>query len=125
MTPQSGIVKLEKEKRELFLVTLDKSSASFSPTTRYRDYAISTSLFHWQTQSGATVDGAAGRRYLGADGGWSFYLFVRSDEDAAYAFLGEVKLESFSGEKPIGITWRLVHPMTGALFETFATLAQG
>ena len=40
-TPQGGILKLDEQRREILLVTLDKSATSFSPTTRYRDYAIS------------------------------------------------------------------------------------
>src|SRR5690242_21494866 len=41
--------------RELLFVTLDKSGKDYSPTTRYRDYAISPELFHWETQSAASV----------------------------------------------------------------------
>jgi hypothetical protein len=117
---------LPDEKREILFVTLDKSASSFSPSTRYRDYAISPTLFHWETQSAASVARASGRRYLESPAnGWSFFLFVRSDPDAPYAFLGPVKLESSSGDRPIGITWRLEHAMAGALFDKFATLAQG
>jgi superfamily II DNA or RNA helicase/HKD family nuclease len=126
VTPQSGILMLPEEKREILFVTLDKSASSFSPSTRYRDYAISPTLFHWETQSAASASRASGRRYLESPAnGWSFYLFVRSDPEAPYAFLGPVKLESASGDRPIGITWRLEHAMAGALFDTFATLAQG
>jgi superfamily II DNA or RNA helicase len=126
--PQGGIVKLEAERREILLVTLDKSSASFSPTTRYRDYAISPSLFHWETQSSASVSRPSGRRYLdSAENGWSFYLFVREAADSVgqYAFLGPVRLEGHSGDRPIAIRWHLVHAMPAGLFERFATLAQG
>lgn len=126
ITPQGGILKLADHKRELLLVTLDKSASSFSPSTRYRDYAISPTLFHWETQSAASVSRPSGRRYLDSPGnGWSFFLFVRTDPDAPYAFLGPAQLESSSGDRPIGITWRLEHAMAGALFEKFATLAQG
>jgi hypothetical protein len=126
VTPQSGILMLPEEKRELLFVTLDKSAASFSPTTRYRDYAVSPTLFHWETQSAASVSRPSGRRYLdSAHNGWSFFLFVRSDPDAPYAFLGPVTLKAASGDRPIGITWRLEHAMSGALFDRFATLAQG
>ena len=125
VTPQSGILMLPDEKREILFVTLDKSASSFSPSTRYRDYAISPTLFHWETQSAASVSRASGRRYLESPGnGWSFFLFVRSNPDAPYAFLGPVTLESASGDRPIGITWRLERPMAGALFDKFATLAQ-
>jgi len=126
VTPQAGILMLPEERRELLFVTLDKSASSFSPTTRYRDYAISPTLFHWETQSVASVSNASGRRYLESPkNSWSFFLFVRSDPDAPYAFLGPVTLEASSGDRPIGITWRLAHAMSGALFDRFATLAQG
>lgn len=45
--PQGGILRLVELKRELLFVTLDKSGKDFSPTTRYKDYAISPELFHW------------------------------------------------------------------------------
>jgi hypothetical protein len=87
--PQGGIYKVGDSRRELLFVTLDKSGSDFSPSTRYRDYAISRELFHWETQGGASVNRPSGRRYLDSPGnGWSFYLFVRTDPDAAYAFLG-------------------------------------
>lgn len=125
-TPQGGILMLKDEQRELLLVTLDKSASSFSPTTRYRDYAISPTLFHWETQSAASVTRPSGRRYLeSAENGWSFFLFVRADADAPYAFLGPVRYLRHEGDRPIGITWSLEHAMPGALYDRFATLAQG
>lgn len=124
--PQGGILKLEDEKKELLLVTLDKSANSFSPTTRYKDYAISPTLFHWETQSAASVSRPSGRRYVDSpDNGWSFYLFVRENKDAPYAFLGPARFVSAKGDRPIGITWRLEHAMPATLFDRFATLAQG
>lgn len=124
VTPQGGILKLPGA-RELLLVTLDKSASSFSPTTRYRDYAISPSLFHWETQSAASVVRPSGRRYLDSpSNGWSFHLFVRADPESPYAFLGPVRLRSASGDRPIGITWELETPMPAALFDRFATLVQ-
>jgi len=124
--PQAGILKLEEERREILLVTLDKSASSFSPTTRYRDYAISANRFHWETQGAAAIDRESGRRYLQSPAnGWRFYLFVRETPDAPYAFLGPVRYLSHAGDRPIGITWELETPMTAGLFDRFATLAQG
>ena len=74
---QTGILKLEDRKRELLFVTLDKSGKAFSPTTRYRDYASSPQLFHWETQAAASVTRASGRRYVDPSNGWTFFLFVR------------------------------------------------
>ena len=121
--PQGGVLKLEEKKRELLFVTLDKSGKDFSPTTRYRDYAVSPEMFHWETQSAASIARPSGRRYIeSATNGWQFYLFVRTDPDAPYAFLGRVRHQSHTGDRPIAITWRLDTPMTAALFERYATL---
>ncbi len=124
--PMAGILMLEEERREVMFVTLDKSGASFSPTTRYRDYAISRTLFHWETQTITSVSRPSGLRYLESPGnGWSFHLFVRKTTEDAYAFLGPVRYQSHSGDRPIGITWLLETPMPAGLFEQFATLSQG
>jgi superfamily II DNA or RNA helicase len=124
--PQGGILKREQEKRELLFVTLDKSDRSFSPTTRYRDYATSPSLFHWETQSIASVNRPSGKRYIESPvNGWTFYLFVRTDPDAPYAFCGPVEYQSHEGDRPIAITWKLSSPLPAVLYSKFATLAQG
>ncbi len=123
--PQGGILKLDESRRELLFVTLDKSGGDFSATTRYRDYAISSDLFHWETQGAASVTTAAGRRYLeSATNGWRFFLFVRLDKSEAYAFLGPVTYRDHAGDRPIGITWNLQHPLPPDLLEHFQVLAQ-
>ena len=48
---------------DLLAFTLDKTSGQFSPTTRYRDYAISRELIHWESQSITRADSETGRRY--------------------------------------------------------------
>ena len=50
-------------KADLLAFTLDKTSGQFSPTTRYRDYAISRELIHWESQSSTRADSETGRRY--------------------------------------------------------------
>lgn len=121
--PQGGILKFDDQRRELLFVTLDKSGSGFSPTTRYRDYATAHDRFHWETQSAASVTRPSGRRYVEADSDWSFYLFVRTDPAAPYAFLGPVAYESHAGDRPIGITWKLAFSMPAALYDRYATLA--
>lgn len=123
--PQAGILKVS-DQRELLFITLDKSAKSFSPTTRYRDYAISPALFHWETQSVASVHRESGRRYIESPGnGWRFYLFVRTDPDAAFAFCGPAIYQSHEGDRPIAITWRFEHALPAALYQQYATLIQG
>lgn len=121
-----GILKLDDEQRELLFVTLDKSAKQYSPTTSYRDYAISPERFHWETQSIASVDSDTGRRYIDSPRtGRAFYLFVRKNPDAKYAFLGPCSYESHTGDRPIAITWRLATPMPAALYAEYATLRPG
>ncbi len=125
-TPVAGIMKVSDTQQELLFVTLDKTGTSFSPTTRYRDYAVSRERFHWESQGAASVSRPSGRRYLDSPGnGWVFHLFVRTDEHAAFAYLGPVTYESHAGDRPIGIVWRLVHPMPAMLYDRYAVLAQG
>jgi len=122
--PQGGVLRLPTQRRELLFVTLDKSGSGFSPTTRYRDYAISRDLFHWETQGAASVTRPSGRRYI-EPSDWTFHLFVRPAPRTAYASLGPVTYVAHAGDRPIAITWRLTHPMPAALLERCATLASG
>ena len=108
---------------ELFFVTLDKSEGGFSPTTSYRDYAISRDHFHWETQNAAAEDTPTGRRYIEQhENGWRFLLFVRETRDDAFVALGPVRYVTHTGEHPMGITWKLDTPLPAALFERFAAL---
>ena len=43
---QTGVYWAKEAEADLFAFTLDKTSSQFSPTTRYRDYAISRELIH-------------------------------------------------------------------------------
>jgi superfamily II DNA or RNA helicase/HKD family nuclease len=123
--PQGGILKVDGQ-REILFVTLDKSGRSFSPTTRYRDHAISPTLFHWETQSWTSIERPSGKRYVDSEtNGWSFHLFVRTDPDAVYAYVGPVKYLKHQGDRPIAITWRLEHALPAVLYQRFATLASG
>lgn len=111
---------------DALFVTLKKSEAAFSPSTRYRDYAISPTLFHWESQSTTTLSSPTGRRYV--DGTSTVLLFVRDEKQAElgtspYNFLGVADHVSHQGEKPIAITWRLRLPMPAELFEAAAVAA--
>ncbi|NBQ88712.1 MAG: DUF3427 domain-containing protein, partial [Betaproteobacteria bacterium] len=119
---QSGVLALQSRKTELLFVTLDKSEG-FREQIAYRDYAISTERFHWQTQNSAGPQTMAGRRYLeGSNTGWSFQLFVRTRKGAPYRACGPVTLESWEGDRPMSITWQLQTPMPARLFREFSVL---
>ncbi|MGE0308914.1 MAG: DUF3427 domain-containing protein, partial [Acidimicrobiia bacterium] len=73
---QSGVFEAKGADADLLAFTLDKSAGSFSPTTRYRDYAISRSLIHWESQSITRADSATGLRYRHHEReGRSIFLF--------------------------------------------------
>jgi superfamily II DNA or RNA helicase/HKD family nuclease len=123
---QQGVLRLKEERRELLFVTLDKSAGGFSPTTRYRDYAISRTDFHWETQNSVSEDSETARRYVEhAARGWSISLFVQSRKGDPFAFLGPVHHLRHAGTRPVAIVWRLEHAMPATLFQEYATLSTG
>ncbi len=119
---QSGVHKAERADAELLAVTLDKSGGGFSPTTRYRDYAISRTRFHWESQSITREDSATGLRYRHhVRDGRSIFLFARVEPaDRSFWFLGPATYESHVGERPMAITWKLEHPLPGDLYQSLA-----
>jgi hypothetical protein len=119
---QSGVYWAKAAHTDLLAFTLDKTSGGFSPTTRYKDYAISRDLIHWESQSVTRADSSTGQRYQHhAVRGSSVMLFARrrSDERAFY-FLGPATYVKHESELPMAITWRLQHPLPGDLFAAFA-----
>ena len=119
---QSGVYWAKEAKAGLLAFTLDKTSGHFSPTTRYRDYAVSRDRIHWESQSTTRADSELGLRYRGhAREGWSILLFARlRTDDRAFFFLGPATYVKHESELPMAVTWRLTHPLPGDLFASFA-----
>lgn len=119
---QTGVRWLPEAGADLFAFTLDKTSGQFSPTTRYRDYAISSRLIHWESQSVTRAESETGRRYREhAQRGTSVMLFARERaDDRAFWFLGPATYVRHEGERPMAIVWRLHHPLPGDLYASFA-----
>jgi hypothetical protein len=124
---REGLHRVRDRKAQLFFVTIDKSSRGrFSPTTSYEDYAISPTLFHWQSQSTTSEQSPTGLAYVkGHTQGWRFYLFARPTVEDQFTFLGPVRYRSHQGSRPITITWELEVPIPPAFLETYATLRVG
>ena len=120
---ESGVHWVESAATDLFFVTLQKSDRDYSPTTRYLDYAISDSLFHWETQSTTSISSPTGKRYL--NGTNTKLLFVRKakrDErgrTAAYLCVGPLSYVEHRSDRPIQITWRLARPLPGDTFADY------
>ena len=119
---QAGVRWDEQSRSDLFAFTLDKTVGSFSPTTRYRDYAISREIIHWESQSTTSLAGNTGTRYVNHQVvGTNIVLFARlRATDRAFWCLGRATYVEHEGERPIAFTWRLDEPLPGDLFAAFA-----
>ena len=121
--PQSGVAWIPEHGAYIMLVTLEKHADSFTERTRYRDYAISPTVFHWQSQSTARPDRGDGMRIPQAkDGIGTMWLFVRrATEDEfgtePYAFMGAFKPTSIEGARPMSVTGDLANAMPAEWFE--------
>ena len=120
---QAGVVYAPAASTDAFLVTLKKSEADYSPTTMYRDFALSPERFHWESQSTTSLASPTGQRYLNhSSRGSHILIFTRPHRvtpfgtGAPYLLLGEVDYVEHRGERPIAITWRLRTPMPAADF---------
>ena len=126
---QTGVLWAEEWRSDAFLITLNKSETDYSPTTMYQDYAISPTLFHWETQSRTSVASPTGQRYLHhARAGSDILLFAREHKvselgTAPYLFLGTGQYVSHTGDRPIAITWHLDRPMPTDTFTASTVVA--
>ncbi|MGV3520295.1 DUF3427 domain-containing protein [Luteitalea sp.] len=119
---QKGVFRNERTNTDFFLVTLEKSERDYSPSTLYKDYAISPTLLHWESQSITSQRSATGQRYVHhREKGSHILLFVRQREKLngrtmPYTFLGPADHVSHRGDRPIAFVWRLRRSMPAALF---------
>ncbi len=124
---REGVLYVPDLNIDAFFVTLKKSETDYSPTTLYRDYPISPTLFHWESQSTTTFASPTGQRYV--NGTSTVLLFVRPEAKdeygtAPYLFLGPATYVRHHGEKPIAITWQLAHAMPIDFYSAAAVAAQ-
>lgn len=122
-----GVFWVEEEQVDLFLVTLEKGAA-FSPSTRFHDYAISPTLFRWETQNKTSQESSVGKRYLSqGQTGTDVLIAVRETASGEYftqhfKLLGLVDFKQATGSKPIKIDWTLRVPMDPQTFKTAAAV---
>ena len=129
-TAREGVRWLSDISTDVLFVTLRKSESRYSPSTRYRDYALSSRLFHWESQSTTTRDSPTGRRYRQQrEAGTTVLLFVRESPTLAngaaapFTLLGPATFVEDRGERPIQITWQLHTPMPESLLEVARLVA--
>jgi superfamily II DNA or RNA helicase len=121
---REGVMWTETDRSDLFFVTLDKTSEDFSPTTRYNDYPISPTRFHWESQSTTSSSSPVGQRYINhVAGGSKVILFVRETNDDergesnAFVCLGPARYVSHQSSRPIQIIWELERPMPPEIYD--------
>lgn len=121
-TMREGVAWCESANADAFLVTLKKTETDYSPTTIYRDFALSPTLFHWESQSTTSSASPTGQRYIHhRQRGSHILIFVREAKTNAlgtspYVFLGPADYVSHEGERPLAITWKLRQPMPTEVF---------
>ncbi len=125
--PREGVYFNSNIKCNLLFVTLNKSEKDYSPTTMYKDYAISETLFHWQSQSNTKQNSKKGKRHIShKEYGITPLLFVRKNkkddrgETEPYFFAGPLEIQKWEGERPINIIWKLIEPLPADVYKEIA-----
>ncbi|MFG2117608.1 DUF3427 domain-containing protein [Streptomyces sp. NPDC048710] len=128
---REGVKWCESIKTDALLITLDKDEKDFSPQTRYHDYALSETLFHWESQNQTSDTSPTGLRYQHhATEGSDVLLFVRryksTDIGGAqpWMLLGPAEYVEHTGSKPMAITWKLKHEIPADVW-TYSAIAAG
>lgn len=122
----------DKLNTEILFINLIKSEENFSPTTMYDDYAISETLFHWQSHNAYGPKTSKGLSYINhIKQNKKILLFVREkgkDENGntlGYVFIGEGVFKETEGSKPMSIKWELSEPMPNYLWKESAKMSIG
>ena len=121
---REGVMWNEAHQTDVFFVTLDKSHEDFSPTTRYNDYPVSPTRFHWESQSTTAASSPVGQRYTNhVARGSRVLLFVRElndderGESNPFVCLGPARYVSHQASKPMQIIWDLERPMPPEIYD--------
>lgn len=129
---REGVAENSNLNTELLFINLIKSEEDFSPTTMYDDYAISETLFHWQSQNSTRPDLGKGLTYINHQKiNKKILMFVREkakDENGntmGYVFIGEANFKENEGEKPMNIKWELHEPIPNYLWKESAKMSVG
>ncbi|WP_405944560.1 DUF3427 domain-containing protein [Streptomyces sp. NBC_00932] len=109
-----GVTWSEELQSDALLITLEKDEKDFSPTVRYKDFAVNPSQFHWESQNSTREDSPTGRRYRNhVSEGSHVLLFLRRYKDTdigkahPWMLLGSAQYLKHQGNKPMAITWNL------------------
>lgn len=128
---REGVKWCENIQTDALLITLEKDEKDFSPQTRYKDYAMSESKFHWESQNQTSETSPTGIRYqTHMDKGSHVLLFVRRYKKTdiggpqPWILLGPAEYVEHKGSKPMGIVWKLRHEIPADVW-TYSAIAAG
>ncbi|MEU0029861.1 DUF3427 domain-containing protein [Streptomyces sp. NPDC006335] len=126
-----GVLWDQPNQTDALLITLEKNEKDFSPTIRYKDYALSPSLFHWESQSTTAETSPTGLRYQEhVQRGSHVLLFMRRYKDTdigkaqPWMLLGPATYVRHEGSKPMAITWQLHHELPADVW-SYSAIAAG
>ncbi|MFE5032955.1 DUF3427 domain-containing protein [Streptomyces sp. NPDC056683] len=126
-----GVLWDEPNQTDALLITLEKNEKDFSPTVRYKDYALSPALFHWESQSTTADTSPTGLRYQQhTQRGSHVLLFMRRYKDTdigkaqPWMLLGPATYVRHEGSKPMAITWQLHHELPADVW-SYSAIAAG
>lgn len=119
-----GVIHVPDKKCYIHLITFRKDERAFSPTTLYRDYPISATHLHWESQSTTSQTSPTGQNYLNfREKGYTILFFARLEktvdgETAPFLYLGPAsQLLQAKGDRPIRMVWELEYPIPAMLLE--------
>ncbi|WP_030970986.1 DUF3427 domain-containing protein [Streptomyces sp. NRRL S-1824] len=128
---REGVKWCEDIQTDALLITLEKDEKDFSPETRYKDYALNESLFHWESQNQTSETSPTGVRYrTHKDKDTHVLLFVRRYKKTdiggpqPWMLLGPAEYVEHKGSKPMGIVWKLRHEIPADVW-TYSAIAAG
>ncbi|MFD7990583.1 DUF3427 domain-containing protein [Streptomyces mexicanus] len=126
-----GVQWAEEFQTDALFITSEKDEKDFSPTVRYKDYALSPTLFHWESQNATSETSPTGLRYQQhKQRGSHVLLFLRRYKNSdigksqPWMLLGPATYVDHTGSKPMAITWRLEHGLPADVW-TYASIATG
>jgi superfamily II DNA or RNA helicase/HKD family nuclease len=126
----TGVISVKEHKLYLHFVTFEKTEKHFSESTMYRDYPISPTRLHWESQSNTSQSTPTGQNYIHhQERGYTVLFFARVRRakgklTSAFTYLGPGNFISATGDRPIAIEWELVHPMPAEFYHE-SKLASG
>lgn len=121
-TPMSGILRGtgQLKKYSAFFVTRNKENSGFSMQTMYKDFAITESVFQWESQHMTKADSQEVKDYI--SGARIPLLFLQEEKETedgiirSFVFLGKMNYLSHEKECPVQFKFELETSMPSDVF---------